>query len=91
MIYMQREIISRRGAGKCLIPRLAGEKADRDDLSNGLELGAKWAIIRHETPLFRGRATRPRGENLGFPRKPSCWRLDSIAQSRGDINKSAEI
>jgi hypothetical protein len=91
VIYTPREIISRSAEPKRLNRRPAAENAARDDLSNGVESGAKWVVIRHETPVFRLAAAPPRGANHCFSRQILRRGLESLLRSRRDINESAEI
>jgi len=69
-------MISGRDARKRPKPRRAGEIADRGDLSKGIESGAKWASIGHETPCFAPpplcparRKPRVFSENLAMRRR----------------------
>jgi len=91
VIYTPREVINRSPEPKRLNRRPAAENAARDDLSNGVESGAKWVVIGHEMPVFRLAATPLRGANHCFSRQILHRGLESPLHSRGDINKSAEI
>jgi hypothetical protein len=91
VIYTTRELINGRVDGNRPNPRPAGEKADRGDLWNGPEMGIKWAATGHFMPIFCATAEGPRGAKCLFSRRISHWAAIRPRNSRGDINKSAEL
>jgi hypothetical protein len=91
MIYTGRGIMRSAAERKGLKSRSAGQNADREDLLNRVDSGARWANIRRLKAHFPLATTLPRGENLAISRQTSHRGGGPSAHSRGDINESAEI